>query len=212
MTDFCIANPEAPVGGATLDPTRILTRASNPGACKHGPNLPTHTFGMHTTLSLPYGLTFNARGEYMGGHYMYDGAAFNAVVRSVRWPGCYDFYKLQEAGRVAEARAIDFARCTVSLTRDSYFIYPADFFKLRDVSLGFQVPQRYLRGRRSLRADRALRTQRLEAAEQGLPRLRSGDQQQRRVRFTSPFHPRACAAARDLHGVHAPHVLTETRR
>jgi TonB-linked SusC/RagA family outer membrane protein len=147
MTDFCIENPEAPVGAAALDPARIITRANSPGSCKHGPNLPTHTFGMHTTLALPYGLTFNARGEYMGGHYMYDGAAFNAVNRSVRWPGCYDFYRLQEAGRVAEARAIDFARCaSPSATRSSYFVYPADFFKLRDVSLGFQVPQRFLRG------------------------------------------------------------------
>ena len=146
MTDFCIANPDAPVGGATLDPTRIVTRASTPGACRHGPNLPTRTFGMHTTLALPYGVTVNARGEYMGGHYMYDGAAYNAVVRSVRWPGCYGFYRLQEAGQVAQASGLDFARCTVSLTRPDYFVYPANFFKLRDVSLGYQIPQRYLRG------------------------------------------------------------------
>jgi hypothetical protein len=146
MTDFCLVNAEAPVGAATLDPNRIITRTDTPGSCRHGPNLPTHTFGMHTTLELPYGLSFNARGEYMGGHYMYDGAAYNAVVRSVRWPGCYEFYRLQEAGQVAQARAIDYARCTVAVTDESYFVYPADFFKLRDVSLGFQVPQRYLRG------------------------------------------------------------------
>ena len=148
MTDFCIENPDAPaplVGGVPT-PT-VITRAANPGACKHGPNLPTKTFGAHTTLSLPYGMTFNARGEYMGGHYMYDGAAFNAVTRSVRWPGCYDFYRLQEAGRAAEARAIDVARCmVVANSRDSYFVYPADFFKIRDISLGFQVPDRFLRG------------------------------------------------------------------
>jgi hypothetical protein len=87
----------------------------------------------------------------MGGHYMYDGAAYNAVVRSVRWPGCYDFYTLQEAGRANEATALQTARCTVSLTRADYFIYPADFFKLREVSLSVPIPERLLRGASSAR-------------------------------------------------------------
>jgi hypothetical protein len=82
----------------------------------------------------------------MGGHYMYDGAAFNAVTRSVRWPGCYDFYTLQETGRAAEATALQTARCTVSLSRADYFIYPADFFKLRDVSVAVPIPTKYVRG------------------------------------------------------------------
>jgi hypothetical protein len=34
----------------------------------------------------------------------------------------------------------------VSLTRDSYFIYPADFFKMREVSLSVPVPNRLLTG------------------------------------------------------------------
>jgi hypothetical protein len=87
----------------------------------------------------------------MGGHFMYDGAAYNAVVRSVRWPGCYDFYTLQETGRATEATALQTARCTVSLTRADYFIYPADFFKLREVSLSVAVPQRFVRGATSAR-------------------------------------------------------------
>ena len=31
----------------------------------------------------------------------------------MRWPGCYDFYNLQETGRIDQAKAIDRARCTV---------------------------------------------------------------------------------------------------
>jgi hypothetical protein len=77
---------------------------------------------------------------------MYDGAAFNAVVRSVRWPGCYNFYTLQETGRLAEATQIEAVRCTVALTKADYFIYPANFFKLREVSLSAPIPARYLRG------------------------------------------------------------------
>jgi TonB-linked SusC/RagA family outer membrane protein len=156
-TDNCIKDPDAPapmVSGAatpTIDVARfnaerVISSASNTALCNHGPNLPTHTYGMQTGLDMPYGLSFRFRGEYMGGNFMYDGAAFNAVTRSIRWPGCYDFYTLQETGRLAEAKAIDVARCTVSLTKDSYFIYPADFFKVREVSLSAPVPTKYLRG------------------------------------------------------------------
>jgi len=144
-TDFCVANPNE-----RAEPV-IKTNSVEPGApnydsCVHGPNLPTHTFGVNTSVGLPYGIRVNARGEYMGGHYMYDGAAYNAVVRSVRWPGCYDFYTLQETGRAEEATAMDRARCTVSLTRADYFIYPADYFKLREVSVSIPVPARYIPG------------------------------------------------------------------
>lgn len=152
-TNFCIANPNAPapmVGGVPT-PTVVQTSASNPNACNHGPNLPTKTFGIRTGLELPYNISVNASGERLSGHYIYDGAAYNAVVRSVRWPGCYDFYTLQETGRLAQARAIDVARCTVSLTKADYFIYPADFFKLRDVSVSVPVPASLLRGVTSAR-------------------------------------------------------------
>jgi hypothetical protein len=142
-TNQCVKNPDA---------KEAPVISTNSAECVHGPNLPTHTFGVHTTLTLPYGLTFNARGEYMGGHYIYDGSAFNAVSRAVRWPGCYDFYTLQEAGRVNETTALQRARCSSpSATREGYFVYPADFFKLREVSLSIPVPQRFVRGATSAR-------------------------------------------------------------
>ncbi len=142
-TDQCVMNPDA-----QADPIISTNGAVD---CIHGPNLPTRTYGVQTNLSLPYGIVLNARGEYLGGHYMYDGAAFNAVTRAVRWPGCYNFYTLQETGRVSEATALERARCTVSLTRADYFVYPADFFKLREVSVSVGVPQRFVRGASSAR-------------------------------------------------------------
>ena len=148
-TDFCVLNPDDKAAPIIGSPT-----ASDPNLrseCIHGPNLPTHTYGVHTGLQLPYGISFNARGEYLGGHYMYDGAAFNAVQRSVRWPGCYDFYNLQESNRVDQATALQRARCTVATTRSDYFIYPADFFKLREVSLSIPIPQRFAPGTTSAR-------------------------------------------------------------
>jgi TonB-linked SusC/RagA family outer membrane protein len=137
-TDFCVTNPNEL--GATPD------ISTDPNDCIHGPNLPTRTYGMHTNLLLPRGINLIVRGEYQGGHYMYDGAAFNAVTRSVRWPGCYDFYTLQEAGKTAEIRPLDQVRCTPASSRADYFIYPANFFKLREVSLNMPVPPRLIPG------------------------------------------------------------------
>ncbi|HEU4994905.1 MAG TPA: SusC/RagA family TonB-linked outer membrane protein [Gemmatimonadaceae bacterium] len=153
-TNFCVRDPKAAVplnSSGAPDAAQFIVTAANTSACNHGPNLPKVTYGMQTGLDLPKGISLRARGEYLAGHYMYDGAAYNAVVRSVRWPGCYDFYTLQEAGRLAEATQIDAARCTVSLTRPDYFVYPADFFKLREVSASAPIPARYLRGATSAR-------------------------------------------------------------
>lgn len=140
-TDFCVTNPDAK--GA------VPVISSDVKDCTFGPNLPTETYGVHTNLRLPYNITLVARGEYNGGHFISDGAANAATSRSVRWPGCYEFYTLQETGRTSEIKAIDNARCTVSGTRGDYWVYPADFIKLREVSLNFPIPQRLLRGARS---------------------------------------------------------------
>jgi TonB-linked SusC/RagA family outer membrane protein len=137
-TNFCVTNPDEL--GAAPD------ISSDPNDCVFGPNLPTRTYGVHTNLLLPRGFNLVVRGEYQGGHYMYDGAAFNAVTRSVRWPGCYDFYTLQEAGRTSEIKPVDQVRCTPATSRADYFIYPANFFKLREVSLSMPVPARYIPG------------------------------------------------------------------
>lgn len=140
-TDFCVTNPNERGVAPKV--------SSNPNDCIYGPNLPTRTFGVHTNVRLPYNVTLVARGEYNGGHFISDGAANAATSRSVRWPGCYDFYTLTETGRASEIKAIDTARCVVSGTRADYWIYKADYFKLREVSLNIPVPQRLVRGARS---------------------------------------------------------------
>ena len=155
--DRCLKNPDALVtmSGTTVDAfgnvgypvldTVSASKAAN--GCRYGPNLPSRTFGMNTSLNLPYGMNVSVRGEYLAGHYMYDGAAFNAVTRSVRWPGCYHFYNLQERGQLAKATNLEAARCTVAYaTTGDFFIYPADFFKIRDFTFSANVPQRALRG------------------------------------------------------------------
>jgi hypothetical protein len=142
-TDQCVTNADA----KGVDPQIHISQ--RPEDCIHGPNLPTHTYGVHTGFDLPYGIRVVARGEYQGGHYIYDGAAFNAVTRSVRWPGCYGFYTLQETNRLSEASALDRARCTVASSRADHFVYPADFFKMREISISAPVPTRWVPGARS---------------------------------------------------------------
>jgi hypothetical protein len=144
----CLTNPDA-VG--TNGQVVVPIISTNPAKdCVYGPNLPTHTYGGSTGLTLPHGITFNARGEYEGGHFMYDGAGFNAVQRSVRWAGCYDYYNLQETGRIAEATALQVVRCTPATTRSDYWIYPASYFKVRDVSLSVPIPAKLISGSQSV--------------------------------------------------------------
>jgi TonB-linked SusC/RagA family outer membrane protein len=138
----CLTNPDATGSGGKLVVPQFAT---DPGTqCIYGANLPTHNYGMNTTLDLPHGIVIDARGEYEGGGYMYDGAGNAAVSRSVRWPGCYDTYKKQDLGQLDQITALQLVRCTPSLTRSDYWIYPSDYFKLRDVSLSIPIPAHYI--------------------------------------------------------------------
>lgn len=115
--------------------------------CIIGPNQPTHIISGFTTVGLPGGLTLSARGEFQGGHHMYDGAAWNAVRRSVAWAGCFDAYRINETTGRSGVTALDRARCLdVGGPNhvDEFFIYPADFFKLRELTLHVPIPDRWL--------------------------------------------------------------------
>jgi hypothetical protein len=109
-----------------------------------GPNAPTHIIGGFATVNLPYGLTISARGEYQGGHYIYDGAAWNAIRRSVIWPGCYDVYNIIEKQGYDQTTAKQRAMCDVEWNRQSYLIYPADFFKIREITASIPIPDRFM--------------------------------------------------------------------
>jgi hypothetical protein len=101
----------------------------------YGPNQPTHTIGLNSLFRLPHGLHLSMRGEYLGGHFMYDNASYQGLSRAVRWPTCFDAYDLIDAGRDAELTALQRGRCVRANIDNDYFIYPADYFKLRDVTL-----------------------------------------------------------------------------
>lgn len=106
-----------------------------------GPNQPTLTVQPNTSIRGPGGVTLRARGEFQGGHYILDGATANGIIRSVRWATCLEQHDIAlDQGNVGQLTAFERARCLSDEMRGdgAPFIYPADFFKLRNVSL--QVP------------------------------------------------------------------------
>jgi TonB-dependent SusC/RagA subfamily outer membrane receptor len=115
--------------------------------CIYGPNSPTKGFGINTMITIPGGLRLAARGEYLGGHYVTAQVAHNAVRRSVSWAGCYDEYVIEQdgvgrSGLTANQRA----RCDPTLSDGNFWAEKADFFKLREVSLQYQLPESMLAG------------------------------------------------------------------
>lgn len=103
----------------------------------YGPNYPTHIFGINTTLRLPAGIILTSRGEYQGGHYILDhGGSLLAGREGL--PQCDAAVEAMREGRRDEVTALMRARCDTSIRAHDFFIYPADHFRLRDITL--QVP------------------------------------------------------------------------
>ncbi len=142
-TDFCLSNPDEKAD--PIEERHGTTRSDGSVVdCTIGPNAPTHIIGGFTTVQLPYGITLSARGEYQGGHYIYDGAAWNAIRRSVIWPGCYDVYSIMADQGSDALTAYQKAQCLVEFNRADYLVYDADFFKLREITAVFPIPERWL--------------------------------------------------------------------
>jgi len=113
-----------------------------------GPQQPTLILGQQLTLRLPKGITLSARGEYQGGAWIQDGASFNALSRSVRWPTCARAYPILYPGGLADSlhtgsipqlTARERKECVPVNTNVDTFWFPQDFWKLRDVTLTIPV-------------------------------------------------------------------------
>jgi TonB-dependent starch-binding outer membrane protein SusC len=106
-----------------------------------GPNQPTLILGINTSLYLPWDITVSARGEYQGGNWIEDSASSNAQQRGIAsWPTCLNALALIKAGQSNQLTAIERQRCIVANYLPRTFLYPADFFKLRDVSVRLPIP------------------------------------------------------------------------
>lgn len=123
---------------------------------------PTHITSLGTTLTLWQNLTLDVLGEFQAGGHLANWIGYQGIVRNI-WQPCYAVQaklrayngvdlKKGTADDVLNAldgvNARDRGRCAIdALVRNSdFWISKTDFFKLRSVSLSYQIPARYLRG------------------------------------------------------------------
>ena len=98
-----------------------------------GPSQPTKIIGGNISIRGWKNVSLSVRGEYQGGAFIEEGASFNALSRSVLWPTCFDAYANIAAGKPITAR--ETLTCIPANVRTDMFIFPADFFRIRDISL-----------------------------------------------------------------------------
>lgn len=104
-----------------------------------GPNNPTLTLGLSTSLRLPAGVLLSARGEYKGGHYIRDfqGASLS---RGAPMPTCTQAHAYLAAGQAESLTAWERMQC-IPVNYDGDFLwFEADHFKLRELSIQAPIP------------------------------------------------------------------------
>ena len=144
------------------DPTGLCRAAFMPDSLNYyGPNLPTHTISVSPTFRFPKNVTLTLRGEYQKGAYIGQGAAhFLAQRGPYGTPSCDVVYRLVPwaeydgppvYGNSAVIRthpnlqyvtALDRARCYRTVLQGNLFTWPADFFKMREITLQAPLPFR----------------------------------------------------------------------
>jgi len=129
---------------------RLIRNADVPGApidttVNHtfGPSQPTLILSPSLTITTWKGISISMRGEYQGGAFLNEDASFQALSRSVLWPTCERAYPLIAGGGDLTPR--ERLTCIPANARSDMFIFPADFFKIRDLTvtipLGKLVPR-----------------------------------------------------------------------
>jgi len=122
------------------------SRVPSGGACVKrdvpiGPQSPTKVLGFNANLRGPKGIELSARGEYQGGHYIYDGPSNEGVNRNIRWPTCAEYYQYIDNGRGDDAPGALRYWCDSRYYIRGTMIHKADFFKVRDVTLRVPLGQ-----------------------------------------------------------------------
>jgi outer membrane receptor protein involved in Fe transport len=98
-----------------------------------GPSQPTRIVSGTVTVRTFRQITVALRGEYQGGAYINEDASYQALSRSVQWPTCFGAYDQIAAKQPITVR--EELTCRAANVRSTMFIFPADFFKLRDLTL-----------------------------------------------------------------------------
>ncbi len=98
-----------------------------------GPAQPTLILSPSLNITTWKGISISARGEYQGGAYINEDASFQALSRSVLWPTCTRAYSAIAANQPLTPR--ERLTCIPANARQDMFIFPADFFKIRDITV-----------------------------------------------------------------------------
>ena len=104
----------------------------------YGPNQPTLTVTPSTSLSFGNGIIFSARGEYQGGHYIFDRQSTSSAQRGQVSPLCDAAVPAIANGQRGSLTAMDRYLCTGDYSAE--LVYPNDFFRLRELTLQAPIP------------------------------------------------------------------------
>lgn len=117
---------------------------------------PTRLYSVGTSLSYKNLLTFDVLGEYQGGHSLANWIGYQNARRGI-FPLCYATDAKLKAAAAGDASALNNvtalqrARCALNRSQmnDRFYIEDASFFKLRNVSVTWNLPVRWIPGSRS---------------------------------------------------------------
>jgi outer membrane receptor protein involved in Fe transport len=132
---WVIEGEPAPVirGKIIRNPNAINVAPDTASNYAFGPSQPTHIIGGLLSIRTWRNITLSARGEYQGGAYINEDASYQAISRSVLWPTCFDAYAKQSANQPLTVK--ETLMCIPANARQEMFIFEADFFKVRDITL-----------------------------------------------------------------------------
>ncbi len=147
-------------------PAYVGLRVANPDAFEApvietdkflGATFPTHIINPSLTLTLFKDLSIEAIGEFQRGGHLLNANGFQNSGLGI-WQPCFTAQRALRAAAAGDASALagvnarDRARCAiVAAQRDySYWVESSDFFKLRSLSLSYDVPKRFTRGARNM--------------------------------------------------------------
>jgi hypothetical protein len=132
---WVIEGQPAPVvrGKLIRNPNAIGVAPDTVGNYAFGPSQPTQILGGNLTIRTWRNIAISARAEMQMGAYINEDASFQAITRSVQWPTCFDTYKKQAASQPLTVK--ETLMCIPANARQDMFIFKADFFKVRDITL-----------------------------------------------------------------------------
>jgi len=122
-----------------------------------GATFPTSIINPSLTLTLFKDLTVEAIGEFQRGGNLVNGGGFQNAGLNI-WQPCFAAQKALRAAAAGDASALgtvnarDRMRCSITAAeRDySYWVESSDFFKLRSLSVSYDVPKRLVPGTRNV--------------------------------------------------------------